>query len=63
MSRKFKKSEYYSKYSDQYFLLPFRFININNSQELLVNEIGDFIVSKKGTSKKIADRAIHLTEI
>ena len=40
-----------------YFLLPFRFTTIAN-KEILVNEVGDFLVVDIGTSKRIVERQI-----
>lgn len=40
-----------------YSLLPFRFARINNN-ELLVNELGDYMVVPKGTAKNIIERRI-----
>jgi len=40
-----------------YFLLPFRFTSIAN-KEILVNEVGDFLVVDIGTAKRIVERQI-----
>jgi His-Xaa-Ser system radical SAM maturase HxsB len=44
-----------------YSLLPFRFERLENS-EVLVNEVGDFLVCSIGTAKKIVDRQISETD-
>jgi hypothetical protein len=44
-----------------YSLLPFRFERFENS-EVLVNEVGDFLVCSIGTAKKIVDRQISETD-
>lgn len=41
----------------QYYLLPFDFTEISG-KEVLVNELGDIIISPKGTVQKIIDRSI-----
>lgn len=40
-----------------YFLLPFDFTEISD-KEVLVNELGDMIISPKGTVRKIVDRTL-----
>lgn len=40
-----------------YYLLPFDFTEISG-KEVLVNELGDMIISPKGTVQKIVDRAL-----
>src|SRR5690348_14305953 len=52
--RKFKDVEFYDlNPSHKYFLLPFRFHRLTKSKEVLVNEIGDFVVVPDGTVEKI----------
>ncbi len=52
--RKFKDIEFYIHNStDKYYLLPFRFHLITETKEILVNEIGDFLVVPHGTTEKI----------
>ena len=41
-----------------YHILPFNFTSINN-KELLVNEVGDYLIVEKGTVKKVLDRNVH----
>jgi His-Xaa-Ser system radical SAM maturase HxsB len=58
-SRKFKDFEFYKKdHQPEYFLLPFRFHRINETNEVLVNEIGDYIVVPTGTVQKIVNRQL-----
>jgi His-Xaa-Ser system radical SAM maturase HxsB len=53
-SRKFKELNYYhSNPKEQYFLLPFRFIRLNEHKEVIVNEVGDFLLVPTGTVEKI----------
>lgn len=58
--RKFKDLEYYKRPVDKYHLLPFRFHRINNEKEVLVNEVGDFLIAPAGTATRVANR--ELTE-
>lgn len=44
-----------------YSLLPFRFERFDNS-EVLVNEVGDFLICSVGTAKRIVDRQIYETD-
>ncbi|KFF27394.1 His-Xaa-Ser system radical SAM maturase HxsB [Chryseobacterium vrystaatense] len=55
LSRKFKDENYYSN-SNKYFLLPFRFLRINQDHELLANDIGDFVIAPVGTVNKIVSK-------
>lgn len=45
--------------SNQYFLLPFRFHRITDNQELIVNEVGDYLILQNGTYEKIVKREIN----
>lgn len=45
-----------------YYLLPFDFTEISG-KEVLVNELGDMIVSPKGTVQKIVDRSLPKDEL
>ena len=44
-----------------YYLLPFRFERLQ-SREILVNEVGDYIIAPIGTARRIADREITRDE-
>jgi len=57
-SRKFLPQDDFNKEGENYFLLPFRFININKHKELLVNDVGDYIISDIGTARKVVNREI-----
>lgn len=58
-TRKFKDLEYFkSTEENQYYLLPFRFHSINEQKEVIVNEIGDFIIVAAGTAEKIITRTL-----
>lgn len=58
-TRKFKDPGYYKSDSAHYFLLPFRFMRLNDEDEILVNEVGDFLIVPTSTVKKIATRSIN----
>jgi His-Xaa-Ser system radical SAM maturase HxsB len=58
-TRKFKDSDYYNLKKDgQYFLLPFRFHRITSEKEIIVNEVGDFLILPTGTYERIVNRQI-----
>jgi His-Xaa-Ser system radical SAM maturase HxsB len=45
--------------NSQYFLMPFRFHRINNEKELIVNEVGDYLLIPNGTFEKIVTKKIN----
>jgi His-Xaa-Ser system radical SAM maturase HxsB len=45
-----------------YHLLPFRFHPINELREVLVNEVGDFLILPRGTATRIANRELDPNE-
>jgi len=58
-SRKFKDFEHFNSTSgSSYYLLPFRFHNINNNREVLVNEVGDFLIVPAGTAALIIEKRL-----
>src|SRR5436190_13933909 len=57
--RKFKEGEFYDlSPSKRYFLLPFRFHRLTKTKEVIVNDIGDYIVVPEGTVEKLVTRRI-----
>lgn len=52
------KSEQSKK--NHYYLLPFKFHRLKNGAEVLVNEVGDFLIVEKGTTQRIIERKIDL---
>ncbi|MGV0948947.1 MULTISPECIES: His-Xaa-Ser system radical SAM maturase HxsB [Empedobacter] len=42
-----------------YHLMPFKFHRLNNGKELIVNEVGDYLVVEDGTVNKIVNRKIN----
>lgn len=62
-NRKFKEINYYQNNEiSNYFLLPFRFQKINSKKEILVNEVGDFLLVPVGTAEKIILKQITKIE-
>ena len=58
-SRKFvSQSDYAPNPDETYYLLPFRFHSISKQKEVLVNEVGDYLIVPTGTAKSIAYRQI-----
>ncbi|MEP7108678.1 MAG: His-Xaa-Ser system radical SAM maturase HxsB [Ferruginibacter sp.] len=59
-SRKFRDLSFYD-YTDanNYFLLPFRFHHLTQDKEILVNEVGDFLIVPTGTAETIIKRKIN----
>jgi len=61
-TRKFKSKEFYWKNDTSYYLLPFRFHRVNDIKEVLVNEVGDFLIVPVGTATQIVNREIKKTD-
>ena len=57
-TRKFKEYNSYDLQSNNYYLLPFRFIRLDDQKELLVNEVGDFLIVPFGTVERIVNKRI-----
>ena len=61
--RKFKEVNFYNlNPTDKYFLLPFRFHRLTENKEVLVNEIGDFLVVPNGTTESVITRNFSKAE-
>ena len=60
--RKFKSIEYFQKSINKYYILPFRFHGIDNKREVLVNEVGDFLLVPRGTARRIINREVSESE-
>ena len=58
-TRKFKPAESFLHPTSDYHLLPFRFHPINETKEVLINEVGDFLVCPRGTATHIANRTLE----
>ncbi|WP_411822426.1 His-Xaa-Ser system radical SAM maturase HxsB [Leptospira sp. 'Mane'] len=61
-SRRFKSSDYFHSQKPAYFLLPFKFHRLNATNEIIVNEVGDFTIVETGTYEKIIKRQINETD-
>ena len=58
-SRKFRKIENFDlKVNNQYFLLPFRFHRLTDDKEIIVNEVGDYLILSNGTYERIVKRKV-----
>lgn len=58
-NRKFKEEAFYNSQKDGgYFLLPFKFHRLNGEKEILVNEVGDYLILPTGTTATIVNRQI-----
>lgn len=55
-ARKFKEIGFYGSANAEYYLLPFRFHRIIDQKEVLVNEVGDFLIVPVGTAQALANR-------
>jgi His-Xaa-Ser system radical SAM maturase HxsB len=59
-TRKFKDLDQYDLTSNNhYYLLPFRFHRITPELEVIINEVGDFLVYPSGTYERIVQRQIN----
>ncbi|WP_295116377.1 His-Xaa-Ser system radical SAM maturase HxsB [uncultured Chitinophaga sp.] len=57
--RKFTSKDTFSNSDPSaYFLLPFRFLQLTSDSEIIVNDIGDFLIIPSGTVQKIVTKAI-----
>jgi His-Xaa-Ser system radical SAM maturase HxsB len=58
MARAFYPVESYSTTQPGYRLLPFRFLKLDTSNELLVNEVGEFVISPLGTAQSLVRKQL-----
>jgi len=56
--RDFKPHDYYLSQPKDYHLLPFRFHKLNDNKEVLVNEVGDYLITDVGSANQIVNREI-----
>ena len=56
--RDFKPQDYYLNQPKDYHLLPFRFHKLNDNKEVLVNEVGDYLITDIGSANQIVNREI-----
>jgi His-Xaa-Ser system radical SAM maturase HxsB len=59
-TRKFKDVNHYNlnQKKNDYHLLPFRFHRISSEKEVIVNEVGDFLIVPQGTFSRIVKREL-----
>jgi His-Xaa-Ser system radical SAM maturase HxsB len=58
-SRKFKEiGQFDLNEKSQYYLLPFRFHRITDEKEIIVNEVGDYLLLSNGTFERIVKRQL-----
>jgi His-Xaa-Ser system radical SAM maturase HxsB len=58
MARVFYPLESYSSSQSGYRLLPFRFLRLDKGNELLVNEVGEFLIAPTGTAKALVSKEL-----
>jgi len=58
MPRQFYPAEHFANPEPEYRLLPFRFIRLNTDKEILVNEVGEFVISSIGTAQRLIRREL-----
>ncbi len=61
MSRVFYPIESYSASKEDYRLLPFRFLRLDNDNEILVNEVGEFVLAPRGTARTLIQKQLPRT--
>ena len=59
-NRKFKELSVYNlQEKSSYYLLPFRFHRLTPEKEIIVNEVGDYLILDNGTYQRIVLRKIN----
>ena len=59
-NRKFKDLNFYnSQHTTEYHLLPFRFHRLTTEKEIIVNEVGDYLIIENGTFERIVKKQIN----
>lgn len=62
-SRKFRgASDFGVDGNSKYHLLPFRFHALDATREVLVNEVGDYLIAERGTAERVVRRAVDPSE-
>lgn len=59
MARVFYPVENYSAPENGYRLLPFRFLRLDQARELLVNEVGEFVIGPVGTAQTLIRKELR----
>jgi His-Xaa-Ser system radical SAM maturase HxsB len=62
VARRFRPPADFHVSGDAYGLLPFRFHALSDEKEVLVNEVGDFLICPRGTAGRIARREVSSAE-
>lgn len=59
-TRKFRDIDAFDlNQENKYYLLPFRFHRLTDTKEIIVNEVGDYLIIPNGTFEKIVNRKIN----
>jgi len=58
MPRQFYPVEHFSVAQAEYKLLPFKFLKLSADREILVNEVGEFILAPVGTAQRVIRRQL-----
>jgi His-Xaa-Ser system radical SAM maturase HxsB len=61
VARNFYTIERYGGKPKSYSLLPFRFLALSDSREVLVNDVGDYLIAERGTAGALARRTLEIS--
>ncbi len=56
VTRKFQPAVTFGEQAESYHLLPFRFISLDARREIVVNEVGEYLIVPTGTARSIVRR-------
>jgi His-Xaa-Ser system radical SAM maturase HxsB len=59
MPRQFYPIEAFGDSEDEFQLLPFKFIKLDSAREVLVNEVGEFVLAPSGTAERVIRRQLN----
>lgn len=59
VARQFFKIQAYGGAATTYDLFPFRFLQLNATEELLVNDVGEYVIASRGTARAILQRQLE----
>ncbi|SEO13979.1 His-Xaa-Ser system radical SAM maturase HxsB [bacterium A37T11] len=57
-SRKFLGAAYFRSENTGYHLLPFRFMRLSEEKEILVNDLGEYLICPKGTAAQVIRKEV-----
>jgi uncharacterized protein len=60
VSRKFQDRSAFGIVPNAYSLLPFQFITLDTSREILVNEVGEYAIEARGTARALAGHKLEM---